>query len=376
MSGNRAFKFWSLINGKEIPFSAEADLEWDVDNLIKAIQQQAGVLRDCDIMDIVLWKLNESIPVAHEDTLLERLPRSITDSSVKLECTQKVSDAFPGPLEGHLHIIVTLRAQLILYNRRPSINDHWCLRFTTVRHLFNILQRHRLVQVRGTPGSGKTTLKDLLHDYILQQNFHASVESIESWATHPGEDIYTIVTRVDPAYPSPLVPTYLLFDEAQDTYHDVNLWNNFFKRVHDGAFNNYYIVLFCSYGSPSPQPVMYDRGGTPLALNPAARVSLWHAANPVGLLLSQTEFEEVAAKYKPSLKLHPGLLDYLFHLTAGHVGAVVSLLAIVAYQVRSSESTTLSLLTVFFRSAQKGARELNSHLMTSMKRTQFTLSYE
>jgi hypothetical protein len=58
-------------------------------------------------------QLNEPIPVDPEETLLQRLPKPITDSSINLKRTRKVSDAFPDrPLSvAHLQIIVTLRGK-------------------------------------------------------------------------------------------------------------------------------------------------------------------------------------------------------------------------------------------------------------------------
>lgn len=53
---------------------------------------------------------------------------------------------------------------------------------------------------------------------------------------------------IDLAYPRPSVITFLLFDEGQDSYQDELLWNKFLKGVHDRFYNNYRVILFCSYG--------------------------------------------------------------------------------------------------------------------------------
>jgi len=54
-------------------------------------------------------QLNAPIPV-DPGTLLERLPRQITDFSTNLKMmrTSKVQDAFPDRLEGYLQIIITI----------------------------------------------------------------------------------------------------------------------------------------------------------------------------------------------------------------------------------------------------------------------------
>jgi hypothetical protein len=137
----------------------------------------------------------------------------------------------------------------------------------------------------------------------------------------------------------------LLFDEGQDTYEDEHLWNTFFKRVHDGL-DNYYAVLFCSYGSPSASPLIYRKGIPPL-LRSAARVSLWHDKHSIGLLLNPTEFNEVVAGYtnKPERKLtlDPKLKAHFYDLTGGHVGAVIELLHLISNQVSLVRHTTLTL---------------------------------
>lgn len=126
----------------------------------------------------------------------------------------------------------------------------------------------------------------------------------------------------------------MLFDEGQDSYSDEYLWNTFFKGVQGGHFKDYRVILFCSYGSPSARPVSY-KVGTPLTLHVSARVSLWpskHSIEPIGLLLTRAEFNEVVARHERKLNLHPDLLDHFFHLTVGHVGAVIDLLRITSYQ--------------------------------------------
>jgi hypothetical protein len=136
----------------------------------------------------------------------------------------------------------------------------------------------------------------------------------------------------------------LLFDEGQDTYKDEHLWNTFFKQVHDG-YDNYFAILFCSYGSPSARPLI-DQRGTPPVLSSAARVSLWHEKNSIGLLLDPTEFNEVvegyANKLERKLTLDPKLKDHFYDLTGGHVGAVIQLLLLISNQVCLVRHITLT----------------------------------
>jgi hypothetical protein len=60
MSQNKFCKFWCLLDGEGEVFSAEADLEWDVDQLVKAIRQEKNDLRRLDASKIVLLKVRLS----------------------------------------------------------------------------------------------------------------------------------------------------------------------------------------------------------------------------------------------------------------------------------------------------------------------------
>ena len=120
-----------MLDGEgEVAFTAEASLKWEVEQLAKAILQEKKDLRKLKTSQIVLLKvrpsclpawrvlmsypsqLNEPILVDPEETLLQRLPKSITDFSVKLRRTELVSNAFPNPPSmKHLQIIVMLQGK-------------------------------------------------------------------------------------------------------------------------------------------------------------------------------------------------------------------------------------------------------------------------
>jgi hypothetical protein len=130
---------------------------------------------------------------------------------------------------------------------------------------------------------------------------------------------------------------FLLFDDGQDTYCDPYLWNSFIKEVGDGKYPYYRVVMFCSYGSPSSQPVSY-KIGTPPILHAAARISLRpvEGGSSIGILLQWSEFLEVVSRSERPLNVHPDLLSMVFDWTVGHVGAVVELLRQISYTVSLS----------------------------------------
>ncbi len=179
---------------------------------------------------------------------------------------------------------------------------------------------------------------NLLHAFILEQAPSAFVNTQHSWpAGGSGLSLKERLRLVDPAYPRHQRDgiAYLLFDEGQETYEDQSLWNDFFKRVSDGGYGLYHVILFCNYGSPSSRPVRH-RIGTPLALRREARISLWPREGlegSIGLLLNRSEFDEVVSRFGRPLNLHPDILDVIFDWTVGHVGAVIEMLHVISYQV-------------------------------------------
>ena len=166
-----------------------------------------------------------------------------------------------------------------------------------------------LIQVCGTPGSGKTTLMNLTHDYILEHDPNAIVQVITAWPKEPGTTLTDRIRKKIDTYPLTKEErdkgcnSYLLFNNAQDTYWDGELWDYFFKDIVQCCSGGPCAILFCGYGSPKDQPVEHDNG-TPLDLPNIARVSLTpydtHGSDflPIGLLFSQDEFYEAVDRFQ------------------------------------------------------------------------------
>jgi len=130
----------------------------------------------------------------------------------------------------------------------------------------------------------------------------------------------------------PTHPTYLLFDEAQDTYRDLELWNSFFKSVERMA--NMHVALFCSYGSSSS--CLIDASyGTPDKFDGYHRLLLFPTTQtPLGLYLSYNELEELLSHYPDPLNLADDVKKEILGWTAGHIGAIKYLLDSIQCSVR------------------------------------------
>jgi hypothetical protein len=188
------------------------------------------------------------------------------------------------------------------------------------------------LQVRGTPASGKSTLAMLLSRHIQVQEPHVRVIWIGGWklddVANCGGWYSYLKTRKGW---KPDEDTVFIFDEAQVSYKDGELWNELFKGIH--AYRDRRAIAFASYGSPAS---LIDIEGTPIVVAPAARVSLLpttHQDNlpAAGLLFTRAEFDALVSKQYsyPQYHFHPSFLDMVFEITEGHVGAMYSFLQII-----------------------------------------------
>ena len=105
------------------------------------------------------------------------------------------------------------------------------------------------MQVRGTPGSGKTTLALLLARYITVQDPNVRVIWLDGWPLQKVEDIGGYSAYLKGKGWVQGEKTVFIFDEAQLSYRDMALWVSFFKSMHFNRDRR--AIVFASYGSPS-----------------------------------------------------------------------------------------------------------------------------
>ncbi|KAI9652428.1 MAG: hypothetical protein M1829_001650 [Trizodia sp. TS-e1964] len=199
------------------------------------------------------------------------------------------------------------------------------LRSDTVCALWKQLQGVRVIHVRGTPTSGKSTIAKLLHEHILLNSSYPAY--LFSWKedyftmNRPYNDILNIkVTKRERDWRD--YECVLLIDEAQLSYNCDTLWNDFIKFQASGRITGPYIILFSSYGSPSPTPAVGPPGSAPVQLRASQRVSVRPLAEnnqSVFLYFTRAEYDDVLQR--PFL-LAKDLRDYIWELSAGHPGAV------------------------------------------------------
>ncbi|KAG8777111.1 hypothetical protein FRC15_011526 [Serendipita sp. 397] len=199
-----------------------------------------------------------------------------------------------------------------------AVSPDWCLRQDTVEAIFQLLLKYRLVQVRGTPASGKTTLLDLLHAHILETCKDADIIIHRSW---PESKLKSRDDRLEvelPGYPSfKDKDRFFLFDEGQTSYWDTELWQCF-KDTVQRKLGLIYVIIFCSHGNEN---VRDPNIPTPLGFD--AKVTLERVENGAsksyGLRLDEGEFRDVLGRQR---KLHVAddLCNFIYEFTRGHVG--------------------------------------------------------
>lgn len=123
----------------------------------------------------------------------------------------------------------------------------------------------------------------------------------------------------------------VILDEAQSSYHDLELWLGLIKSQ-SGVTAGLRLCLFSSYGSPTNGRVDYPLGTTPVHFGPAQRISIMpspSAPDNPHLFYTRSEFDDAINRQLSNpnepLTLDKDAAEYLFEVTNGHPAAVHAL---------------------------------------------------
>ena len=215
-----------------------------------------------------------------------------------------------------------------------------CPRTDTIQKLAKILDEYRVIYIRGTPSSGKTTLAHLLGEYYNRRR--EPVVFLNGW--HNVSKPSTHLIRECEAYGyfgiqyHTLLKTNVvfIFDEAQQSYNDTDLWTGIIK-TQSSSRGGPKFCLFSSYGSPANGPMKYPLGSTPIHFGAEQRISITPSPfvenGHVCLFYSQEEFKDVVSRIcsDPArlFTLDSAAHEYLYTITNGHPGATDALLTFI-----------------------------------------------
>ena len=204
-----------------------------------------------------------------------------------------------------------------------------------VSHIVSRLLEQRVLHIRGTPASGKTTLLDLIHHYLAMNHSGIAVRSIQ-WRTllngkSSHEAILNFMGETDlTLLGESASEKCILIDEAQDCYNDSFLWNRI-KAIDDASENvGLIIVLATAYGSATVMPADLPDGTAP-TLDPSQRLSIRPIEREtVSLCLDQEEMEDVIRRGMRlanwEIPFADDMIAWLHELTSGHTGALSAIL--------------------------------------------------
>ena len=224
--------------------------------------------------------------------------------------------------------------------RWGPIPEEWTPRVEVVGRIVARVHIHRLILVRGTPGSGKSILLRLIAKHMEVNHPEVDVKIILMWTQAPGAKKSEQVIQHHTSYTydgllnSP--KTMVLIDEGQETYSDAILWSQF--KIHGNSSAMF--IIFSAYGSAGAYPASIP--GTLAGLVPLQRISLsWEPKisnldevaleeMPVGLYLQPHEAADLIDRFRPTDKSRPNFendaCQYLTEMSGGHAGALGGLL--------------------------------------------------
>jgi hypothetical protein len=232
---------------------------------------------------------------------------------------------------------------LLNSNLPPLIKDPMrSLREDTVTKLWRRVQQYHVVHVRGTLGSGKSTLSHLLRQQVKKIEPGLPILWC-SWPVNLPENIghghNRVLSHMFDIHPDIQINwltqrALLIIDEAQGSYICTSLWNDFIKYL--GTHDPPMIILFSSWGSATSRSEAVS--ATPIHLADAQRISIRpsHNSDP-SVFFTYTEFIDVIervkqyeSQYGQAFLPNQDVINYIWAITNGHPGTVRAILTILA----------------------------------------------
>lgn len=219
-----------------------------------------------------------------------------------------------------------------------ACGSDWTPREETVVKLAAHWERHRIVHMRATPSSGKSTLSMLLEAYLKDKYPPPMGNIIRSQRYNRYKHIGGVLAlrkvlkdfEVD-VHPMQADGVWLIMDEAQSTYGDTELWDFIAKDLtsHPTGIR---IMIIAAIGSSGD---FADPLHTPMILEPQLRMCMRPTERfPVGVYLDRSECYDMVKRFGlnrskslvDAFEVTPDVNLWIWSLSAGHCGVVKTLL--------------------------------------------------
>jgi hypothetical protein len=209
------------------------------------------------------------------------------------------------------------KKQSPLFMRNSKSEDGYMVLLKKFSDSLNLM--YFVPSVRGTPGSGKSVLAELLRRYVKKMEPYTDVVFVGAW-------LENLPVQTTPN-------TILILDEAQTTYWDKGFWG----RFKNPGLQDMRVVAFASHGSSGYTGA---DNATPMWIGMEQGVGLARLdcgdGIIVGLLFTREEFNELVELRFRGRGFSDTFLDCVYDMTNGHVGACQDLMnMIVAHEVKT-----------------------------------------
>ncbi|KAF7361247.1 hypothetical protein MSAN_01156800 [Mycena sanguinolenta] len=209
--------------------------------------------------------------------------------------------------------------------------------------------------VKGTAGSGKTTLCGQLYDYLIDKGARVSIINGRQWnrslPPHRALNASRLRgRRIDSKSDGTHTRHWVLLDDAQDTLKDPALWI-YFK---DAPW--YYTFIYFSLFIPRWRGLHID--GSQNNIQEHQRIELkptengWLSSHIPGFYFVEEEYQELVEyhqKHDDLPALAVDLTDWVFETSAGHIGAITSIFDAIRSAARRLQLQEMS-ITIFLGS--------------------------
>jgi len=216
------------------------------------------------------------------------------------------------------HIIPRVELVNLLHQRLSDYKIIHVTQSAAIAHRNSHFPRSEVLPHAGKPPCATYCSSGKMPSYI-----------IEGWAKdkHYADQLKELCGDFHPTR-----PTYLLFDEGQNTYSDTNLWNFFFKSLR--LMGNMHVAPFCCYGSTSSR-VLSSAPDTPDVFDQSQRLCLFPTPEvPLGIFMTRDEFKDLLDRYPHRLTLADDVKREILEWSAGHIGGIEYLLDSIRRKVR------------------------------------------